>query len=186
VRVNERAFAISDLVISDEQSSARTPGTHVSDIIRHIDKAMNKEKDNKFTEDDLELFAIIGRMWEAQISKAMLKPPRYERIGEIECDGIIMSPDSIDTVEWSLQEFKVTWRSARRTIESEFKWLTQVKAYCYALGMCRVSIYALYVCGTYQPPVPIPKAWDLLFSPSELQDNWAMLLRNKEECHVST
>ena len=183
MRVSERAFAISELVVSDEQTNVRTPGVHVSDIIRYIDKAMNegKEKDNKFTEDDLELFAIIGRMWEAQISNAMLKPPRYERIGEIECDGIILSPDSIDTKEWSLQEFKVTWRSARRTIESEFKWLTQVKAYCYALGMCRASIYALYVNGTYQPPCPIPKAWDILFSPSELQDNWNMLLRNKEK-----
>jgi hypothetical protein len=185
VRISERTFDLSELVVSDEQLSVRTPGIHASDIIRHIHKAMVPEKLGRFTEDDLDILAFIGRLWEAQIAKSVCRPPRYERIGEIEKDGIIMSPDSIDTIDPWLQEFKVTWRSARTPLESEFKWLAQIKAYCHALEMDRCTLYILYVCGTYTPPIPpIPRAWDLLFTATELRENWDMLLANKDAVQV--
>jgi hypothetical protein len=178
MRLSERAVSVSDLVISSEQSAVRTPGVHVSQVIRHMSKAIGRQKENDFSEADLNMFATVGRLWEAQLATAMFLPPRYERVGEIEQDGIIGSPDAIDTVDWAVQEYKVRWASATHPIESNFEYMTQIKAYCYMLSMCRASLFVFYVCGTWRPPVPIIKAWDILFAPGELQDNWAMILDN--------
>jgi len=182
MRMAERTVTLSDLVLSSEQVAVRSPGIHVSSIIRHIKKSIGKEKENGFSNDDLNAFATVGRLFEAQLAMATFQPPRYERIGEIECDGIIGSPDAIDTQEWSVQEYKANFSSANRVIETdrpEYFW--QIKAYCYMMGMCRASLFVFYVGGNWRPPVPILRGWDLLFSPAELEDNWKMLKLNAKE-----
>lgn len=189
MRLAERVVDLSGLVLSSEQLATRTAGIHVSTLIRRLSAAMGRKKgDGTITEDELDRYAMVGRMWEAQLAAAYLCPPRYERIGEIECDGIIGSPDSLDTQDLSVQEFKVTWRSQNNVVESEWEWLTQIKAYCHMLGVTRASLYPFYVCGTWRPPVPSSlrefKVTDMLFSPVELQDNWAMLRREAETLSV--
>ena len=178
MKMSERVVTITDLVLSSEQLAPRSNGIHVSAVIRHMSKAIGRQKENDFTDEDLNMFASVGRMFETQLAAAMCPPPRYERIGEIECDGIIGSPDAIDTKEWSVQEYKANFSSATKPIESKIEYFWQMKAYCYMLSMCRASLFVFYPGGTWRPPTPIFKCWDILFSPSELKENWDMILEN--------
>lgn len=180
MRISEgRVIDLSDLVLSSEQSAIRSPGIHVSAIIRAMARELGRKQGNEFTAYDLDHFAVVGRLWEAQLAVAKYPEPRYVRVGELECDGIIGSPDSIDTVDWAVQEFKCTWRSASKPPESEFDWMTQIKAYCHMLSMCRAVLTVFYVGGVWRPPHPIAKEYTLLFAPGEVEDNWRMLLANK-------
>ena len=179
MKLTERVIDLGSLIISDEQSATRSPGVHVSSIIRKINLALGTNKGNAFTEDDLNAFATIGRLWEHVLAQVLFPPPRYERVGEIERDGIIGSPDCVDTQEWSDTEMKVTWVSAKGfTDRPKFReYLWQAKAYCYIMGMTRARIVTLHVCGDYKPPVPIAKEYDVIFTAQELRENWLMLQR---------
>lgn len=182
MKLTELKASIVDLdSISQEQSAVRSVGLHVSQIIRHMMVTSGLEEQSDFTEDDLNQFAVIGRLWEQMLADTMFKPPRYQRPGEIECDGIYGSPDAVDTEDCTLAEYKVTWKSSNRAIESFFKYMLQVKAYCYMLGLTRCRLYVCFICGNYKPPLPQFKAWEIEFSPHELKDNWRMLLTNSKE-----
>ncbi len=183
MKMTERDIDLSQLEISSEQSASRTPGVHVSAIIRRIGIAIGTNKGNNFTADDLNNFAIIGRLWERVLAEVLFQPPRYERVGEIEKDGIIGSPDCVDTQDWSDVEMKVTWKSSRAFTETQKfrEYLYQCKAYCCILGTLRARIVVLHICGNYSPSVPVAKENDLLFTPQELNDNWRMLKANETQ-----
>lgn len=179
MRLTELSVSTADFGnISQEQSQPRSVGLHVSQIIHHIMVTSGLAEANDFTEDDLGMFAIIGRLWEQMLADVMFRPPRYQRPGEIEVDGIYGSPDAVDCEDGCLMEFKVTWKSSSRAIESFFKYMLQVKAYCYMLGLTRVRLYVFFVCGNWKPPIPQVKGWEIEFSPHELKDNWRMLVQN--------
>jgi hypothetical protein len=179
VKVTEKPLDLTALVISEEQNAKRTDGTHVSHILRHIKATIAPEK-GKFTDEDLNQFAIIGRLWERTLADTLFQPPRYERIGEVESDGVIGSPDCVDTEEWAVLEFKVCWKSRTAFEESQRfrEYLYQTKAYCKMLGMCRARLFVFFVCGVWRPPTPMAVEYDLLFTPQELNENWRMLLGN--------
>lgn len=180
MRITEgRTIDLSELKLSSEQSAVRSPGIHVSGIIRAIAKEMGRKQGNEFTAYDLDHFAVVGRLWESQLAAAKYPEPRYQRIGEIECDGILGSPDSIDTQDGEVLEFKATWRSASKPPESEFDWMTQIKAYCHMLGMCRATLAVFYVGGVWRPPQPVAREYNILYSPGEIADNWRMLLDHR-------
>jgi hypothetical protein len=182
MRLTELTVSIADLDhISQEQSATRSVGLHVSGVIRHILVTSGLEEQSDFTDDDLSLFAIIGRLWEQMLADVMFKLPRYQRPGELERDGIFGSPDAVDCVEGRLMEFKVTWKSSNRAIESFFKYKLQVMAYLYMLGLTECDLYVCFVCGNYRPPLPQFKAWRLSFTEVELRTNWAVLKENAKE-----
>lgn len=186
MRVVELPVNVADLAhISEEQLQVRSTGLHVSQIIRHILLTSGLEEKSDFTEDDLDIMAIVGRLWEQMLANALFKPPRYQRPGEIEKDGIFGSPDAVDCDGHRLMEFKVTWKSSSRAIESFFKYMVQVKAYCHMLGLTECDLYVFFVCGNHRPPIPTAgegiKAWRLEFSPHELKDCWRMLVENGKE-----
>lgn len=187
MKITTRDFNISSLEISEEQKAgiARTEGVHVSAIIKLLSQRYGEEgkgKRSSFTEADLDKFAQVGRIWERVLAETVFTRPRYERIGEIEKDGVIGSPDAIDTVDYALAEYKVTYRSAKRPIETDFReYWWQQKSYCHMLGMVRTHLYVFYVCGNYSPPVPCAREYMALFTPAELKENWAMMLRGRDE-----
>jgi hypothetical protein len=188
VKLVETDIDLSTLIISEEQLAVRTPGVHVSSIIRHIGNQIGTNKGNGFTEDDLGQMAAIGRLWEKLLADVLFPPPRYERVGEIEKDGIIGSPDCIDIHEWVDNEAKVTWVSSRNFMEShKFReYLYQCRAYCHMLSdatpMLKAKLWVLHVCGDHRPPLPMKgkgmKVYECTFTPQELRDNWMMLQRN--------
>jgi hypothetical protein len=184
MRLTELEVDIADILISDEQSQPRSVGLHVSSIINYILTTTGlSDKRNDFDDDDLNMFAIVGRLWEQMLANILFKPPRYQRPGEIECDGIYGSPDAVDCDDACLMEFKVTWKSSSRPIESSafIKYIAQVKAYCHMLGLSKVRLYVFFVCGNWKPPIPQFKAWEIEFSRAELKTNWDMIVRNGKE-----
>lgn len=74
MRLTERE-ANQALILSEEELAPRSPGLHVSEILRHIDQQLGKNAKNDFTEADLGRFALVGRLWEAQLAAAAFKPP---------------------------------------------------------------------------------------------------------------
>ena len=183
MQIQVRDLDFSGLQVSQEQSGSRTPGIHVSSIIRHLVTTAGLQKDNDFTENDLDHYALVGRLWEQMLADVYYTKPRYERVGEIELDGIIGSPDAVDLTDYGVEEMKVTWGSARdfenRIKFRLYRW--QVAAYCNMLGTLRARLTVLHLNGDYRPPLPCGKEYFLLFTPGELRDNWAMLKRGAAE-----
>lgn len=180
MKASVTTFDLSQLILSPEQLQARTDGVHVSAIVKQLSNAVEGKQQGDFTEEQLNSFAVLGRLWEAQLSEALFKEPRYIRPGEVECDGIIGSPDCVDTEDWTLQEFKVTWQSLN-DFEGKPKfrdYLWQIKSYCYMLGMCNARLIVLFVCGDWRPPVPRAFDWRLKFTTQELMEHWHMMQAN--------
>lgn len=181
MKVTCAPFDLTQLALSPEQAAARTEGVHVSTIIRKLSAALAPPK-NEFTEEHLDRFAVLGRLWEVQLSQALFPSPRYERPGEVEKDQIIGSPDCVDTQDWAVTEFKCCWKS-NRDFEGTMKWKTylwQVKSYCVILNMVRAKLIVLFINGDYNPPCPIALQWSLLFAPQELAEHWRMMLVNRD------
>lgn len=185
MRLVELPVSIADLShISEEQSAVRSTGLHVSQIINHIAVSSGLQKANDFDDEDLGMFASIGRLWERTLAEIMFPPPRYQRPGELEFDGVFGSPDAVDSDDCCLMEFKCTWRSSSRPIETFYKYKWQVAAYCHMLGITKCRLYVLFICGNWKPPVPQYKAWEITFTERELRENWDMLKRNTEGIEV--
>jgi hypothetical protein len=180
MKLTERIIDITSLAISPEQEAPRTEGCHVSSIIRYLKSGLDGGGKNNFTQDDLENFAIVGRLFETVLAQGMFRPPRYVRIGEIVCDDIIGSPDAYDVEEGAVLEFKATWVSSKRDILSIRHYWWQLLAYAKMLETQKAVLVAFYVNGDYTNRVPQMKAWDVFFTQDEIEQNWQMLVRNKE------
>lgn len=181
MRLTELTVDVADLGhISQEQLQPRSVGLHVSQIIQYIVTTSGLQKGNSFDDADLGMFASVGRLWERILAEVMFPAPRYQRPGELEFDGVFGSPDAVDSDDCCLMEFKVTWRSSKRPIETFYTYKWQMMAYCYMLQLTKCRLYVLFVCGNWQPPVPQYKAWEFEFTERELKDNWNMLKRNIE------
>lgn len=183
MQVTVRDLDFGKLQLSEEQLGSRTPGIHVSQIIRHIVTTAGLQKENDFTESDLDDFALVGRLWEQMLADAYYTKPRYERIGEIELDGILGSPDAFDFDEFAIAELKVTWQSSKAFTERVkfrlYRW--QVGAYCHMMGTLRAEITVLHLNGDYSPPKPCAKVYEVTFTAGELRENWLMLKRGAAE-----
>lgn len=186
----------------------RSTGIHCSSLIRSIAintgklKPRANEKNNhgsRFNLDqviddkDFPLVMAIGFSWEDWISRQI--PNMMYHVGEFESDGISMSPDGISVppeneFDFSLgsgiiEEFKATFKSSRKKIEDQWMWLTQVKSYCRALPTLCARIHVLHLCGDYDYKRPgMPPQYivhSLQFTQNELDENWDMILAEKED-----
>lgn len=155
----------------------RTDGLHLSDILDNVEKALepNKYKDHPF---DLETCAALGfineRVIEREIVAARVEAGLLFRPGEIEKDGILMTPDGYD-VNGVLNEWKATWRSMNREIESFARYWWQIKAYCYGLGVQKARLIVAFMAGNWRESGPRWKGWDAEFTKRELQENWQFI-----------
>lgn len=98
------------------------------------------------------------------------------RIGEVELDGVVMSPDGVD-IRWNefqgrLEEYKCTWRSSKTTPDLVWKWMVQVKGYLKVLGMQQVLFRVLYLMGDYKGSGPQYKEFEVEFTQEEIDGNW--------------
>lgn len=180
MKLVERKVDITQLALSDEQSAIRSKGLHISSVISYLSEKIGR-RDNGMTREQLDQYAIFGRIWEQYLADRTFTRPRYERIGEIEKDGIIGSPDAVDTHEWAVQEYKCWWRSSNKPIEDSREAFWQIQAYCYMLGMTRASLHVAFVCGNWRPPIPETRAWDITFTVPELKANWEMIMQAARE-----
>jgi hypothetical protein len=170
---------------ADSDGLTRSPGLHLSTIIRDIEQTI-KPKDEWCTQEELEMFGAVGFMWERVFSMAhrdAVENDELVRPGEFMLDGIAGSPDLIYTPSWTLIETKACFRSARQfeSLEKNFwAWIVQVKSYSLMIGTDTAEIHAFFVAGTWRPPTPCVKSVRLEFTDRELQENWSMITGHAE------
>jgi hypothetical protein len=188
-----------EFTIKLDRGTGRSPGRHVSEVIRDL-ALRGKILDKKYATEDLDAAperVALGLAWEEWIHNQ--HPEICFHPGEIELDGISMSVDGISypgdnersifgcDSAGAVHEFKLTWKSSRKPIDEEWMWLTQLKAYC--KGMTAVTkqdhstgfLHVFYVNGNYSRNPEDPdgrpryKVWGLEFTKNELRENWAMI-----------
>ena len=186
-------------------TSNRTDGVHLSSIIRYM---MGREK-AAYHEKETTLDAIgkrnsrfaMGMAWEHLLSWAISQVfPNESRVmvGELEQDGIIMTPDHVGLNEAlymidgiCTEEWKATWRSARHVatdakFAENFKsWLWQLASYCRALGTNDGLIRVFFIMDDYSfNAVGKPYCWRIHFTDEDLENNWNMILANGRDMGV--
>jgi len=175
----------SKLFSSDNRT--RTPSVHLTDIIKDIEKSIGHDRNPRAMGDEkLELYRTVGFLWEDVLTRVINQErswavPGLVRVGEIEQDGIWMTPDAVDFAQDPpvREEWKVTWRSMARDLESEnWHWFVQCKAYCHALKLTRANLRILYINGDYRPTVPKSQGYAIEFNQRELEENWSMCLQH--------
>lgn len=182
----------------------RSKGIHVSGLIRGIAieagiwKADTEEEpsisDIRAIVDPIAIARItLGLAWEEWYIHNMLTEV-VDHPDEMCVDGVYLSPDGegVDTFIYHnkptiltvLHEVKLTWKSVNTVsdMESQWAWLTQIKAYCYSKKCLHARIHVYFVCGNYKHPIsPMLKCWDLEFTQKELDLNWSMLIEYRDD-----
>ncbi|OPX33362.1 MAG: hypothetical protein B1H40_00100 [Candidatus Latescibacteria bacterium 4484_181] len=165
-----------------EDAEPRAEGLHLSIIIDSLlDRAGLGYKGKGFT--DMQLTAEIGLLWENVLSKVM-RDKYATRPPQICEDGIWMSPDGIGPdpegeVPLIVEEYKATWKAVKNSLAEDFRYMTQVKAYCRAVGTTVAIMRVFYVMGDYRGSGPLYKVARFTFSEAELKANWDMILKEK-------
>lgn len=170
----------------------RTPGLHLSDILDYIDEAMGVQYGNDWNRTQT---MDAGFIWERHLERTFAEA-MAERIGEVERDGILMSPDGVmlddglanpngqiicEPSDYPiLEEYKWTWKSSRHRPWDIVRWMFQVKSYLYALDMYIAVMRIAHVMGDYKGSGPTYRVVRMEFTANELQSNWDMILRNRD------
>lgn len=173
----------------------RSPGAHVSELIRQISNSVLMKGQRKHMEElspseksRMGVYVAMGWAWEAIVREALVRPlygtsleGKFMSPGELTLDGISGTPDWLDSEEGVLEEFKATWRSSARPLDPDFwSWLVQIKAYCKMLQTREARLRCFFVNGNYRESGPQVKYFQLTFGKQEISDNWDMLVRQHE------
>lgn len=167
----------------------RSAGLHVSDIIRDLENRVTKPGKRRPVSDlspsekrRMGHYVEIGWAWEEMIRRAMLRSyyagvnDRFCDPGELELDGIYGNPDWFDLEDACVEEFKATYRSSRRPIETDFwSWFVQIKAYCAMTATNWARLRVFFVNGNYRESGPQFRLWQIRFDEDEIERNWTML-----------
>lgn len=185
----------------------RSPGTHVSDIIHSLCLRLGHYVDDGSLPDMTRL--QMGNAWERAVASMYEEsdPNRWAKGWEVCLDGVYGTPDFIDlhpnergaweysaetsicqedaNADFSVEECKCTWMSARNDIHSEkfWKYKVQLMAYCKMLGACLGHLHVLFVNGEYEKGVlgtPVYRVWRAEFTQGQLDQNWNMLMKHAE------
>lgn len=200
-------LSIADLAMA-RSGEDRTPGLHLSDVLKSIMRKMDPDTYAKYDGKPMDPNTIEpGFAFEVALERAFdARRMNILRIGEVEKDGIIMSPDGLDADDpATLEEFKFTKKSAGGTptpcsIHSDIKqgcgfcrhdfhvkflsWVLQIKSYVYALGINHARLRAMFVNGDYssrQFSDPQFRTWEFEFTDAELHEHWHNLILREVE-----
>lgn len=172
----------------------RSPGLHLQDVLNAIDyirehKHMpDPQTLEEFQKRDLQFEKgfIVERVMEnawreryGELGLHIIRPP------EIFLDGMYLSPDYLDVENQRGIETKATAKSSDKFAQPEIhfrRWIQQVMAYAYALGVLEYDLIVFFLAGNYRPPFPQiggnpPKVLRIRFEGHELTENWLALQR---------
>lgn len=117
-----------------------------------------------------------GYLWEVALSRAFGEKAAI-RIGEVELDGVIGSPDGVDydeDGEMAVEEYKATAFSSSKTPADVWKWMMQAKGYCKMLGCVKCVFRVLYVRNIGQGKAY--RVFEFTFTQAELDENWLAIV----------
>src|ERR1044071_1592454 len=150
-------LGVKELELTD-LGGPRTPGVHLSAIIRDMEKEMGKDREDEdlgptskasrqfekgFIWED-----VYGREFRRRMSKRRPKQYHWMEQFEILKDGIYMTPDAIRCGKLlTLEETKATYRSCApfdedpvaALFEGFWSWGTQMMGYCRAMDLDRAD-----------------------------------------------
>jgi hypothetical protein len=160
-----------------ENDPDRSEGLHVSTLIRELALKM-KYLDAQWEDAELDVPTVsLGLAWEEYYSRMIVR--RYRNMtfhpGELELDGIAMSPDGISEEDvvipiydaygvqvnsakvhvTRLHEFKSTKKSCPSSADEirddpkYWMWRCQMMAYCHALETQHATLHAFFINGNY-------------------------------------
>lgn len=182
----------------------RSPGLHVSDIIRYICIERGYfDESNELDMTRLQLGKALERslisMYVEEYQGSCFEP------GELTVDGIPGTPDMLWTLNFNaVHEFKYTDRScglepcninespsANHIINSDKFWKDRTQLACYCkmlwsltgdLSWARGRLEICHAKGDYsQGKVKIPhNVWDVIYSQRELKETWLMMRSYKK------
>jgi len=119
----------------------RSKGLHLSHILEGMELSMGVKRDGKWDKDAL---FTQGFIWERVLKFVILKQ-RYDSgalvpVGELERDGIYLTPDGMDIEDWVHEEWKATYKSMRHDPAEYYRYWWQIKAGCYVIGTNRARL----------------------------------------------
>lgn len=172
----------------------RSHGVHVSSVIKRIGIKMGTWDDTPFDEQVNNIPVCVGLAWEDWYFNTQHPDAEYH-LGEIELDGIYMTPDAVSprgaAGEFWVDECKLTWKSSRKPIQSEWAYLMQLKAYCHAMGTNYGRLHMLHVRADYakgqDARIALAVVHELEFTDEELARNWAVIVEEARslKCEVT-
>lgn len=170
----------------------RSPGNHVSEIINRLAISQAIFADSGTFPPQVQL--EMGNAAELAIADAFAKryslshPGRYLHGFEVEKDGIFGNIDLLDTVDFAVEDVKLTKKSLRHPIESKKYWhnWAQVKTYCHMIGSHIGRLHIVFVNGNYSKDRDDPDAswvyrcWEDVFEDRDLLNNWKMVYGHRK------
>ncbi len=174
---------------------------HLTEVISFIQEASGTAyKGPGFA--DMPLTQDVGFIWE-QVAERMTSDRHFSehvwalefkeawkalqsvRSGEVIADGIACSPDGtgpdpLGEYEKAVHEYKCTWKSSKNHPTDDWRYMTQVKGYCYAEQTPCAVMQVLYLMGNYRGSGPIWLPVRIVFTQQEIEENWQMIKNNAE------
>lgn len=174
-------------------SRSGDPTHHVSWIIRELCIKLGHFTTSSMTPEQ-QTRMELGSVFEDAVVHALAaryaeSDEHYTRPGEYKLDGLIGTPDLLNDYQrnsenmWTVIEIKLTWMSARHDPESEKFWRywVQLMAYCKLVGTHHGQLHVCHINGDYRENrLPIYRVYEVEFTDTELNENWAMLVSNGE------
>ncbi len=190
MKITEIPFDPHTIIGPADEDAPRSAGLHLSKIYADLDRTVGgKMQNSDMTEEDLTWYRALGFLWEWTIERAFnrgLLVPHCVRPGEFNVDGITGSPDLVDVAAdpWIVIDTKATFKSSWKSDSLEkffWTWLVQLQGYCRMVNTTRARLLILHICGTYKPPRPLVRQFDIEFSPVEIAENWAMIVNHAKK-----
>lgn len=185
---------------ADDETSDREKGAHVSTCIKHLLMKIDPKKYGKPEAPDTRLLWELGLAWEAiALSRSFWKrilrrtfPEMSFRQVQVQLDGIWGTCDMVSLAARTLRpepvdlitESKLTRYSMihhPKTSINFWGWRVQMMSYCTMWGTKHALLPVLFLNGDYKPKEMVPRAWDITFKQSELDENWDMMLGARDE-----
>lgn len=162
----------------------RSAGLHLSQIYGDIERTLDPSL-GQMNEQELAWYRNGGFLWERIYAKVLgdcFTRGDIVRPGELYKDGIIGSPDNLDTRTWTVVETKATWKSVRKFDDHLEKWfwvwLVQMKGYCHMVDAKVSELYAIFMMGDYRGSGPLVRAKRFEWTEQELWENWEMIKKH--------
>ena len=166
---------------------------HVSEIYNGLYETLQPSRYTRRTAttdpDAMPTIVALGLAWEKHLEGCLLAAGvPASRPGEfLREEGVAFSPDLlIDNGVTRVGEIKFTRYKMPDSPEGYYderfaKWVTQMKAYCYALKTPYGQLLALHLNGNYKSVrEPTLVITDFEFTPQELEREWRLLMNHAQ------
>lgn len=177
--------------IPDLLPMQRSAGLHHSDVLSDLAIRLGWYEKSELSMSRLQLGCALEDMLAQRYAQHY--PDRFIRIGELDIDGLPITPDLTDTWGYKFtsqspiipREIKLTWLSSRHDPSSDifrrFWW--QIKSQCIAMNTDYGMLDITHINGKYDYANPSvdSNVWGQKFTQKELSDHRTVILRHRDK-----